>query len=294
MLSQSLLAALMKQLPTPAFVIGRSGRCLQAFGTLAANGFNPSPDIRSAFHAEKAQWLLTQISHALDSSAPIQIEFSLTQQDWRTGARENSWWQLDLQPLYFNVDGEEAVLCICHDVSRYHQQAQRWAFYGEMDLVSHLYSEKRMSKELAAQFSLYHRHHIPCSLMLFELDYFNQLAEHCGESTRDAVIEQVGKICLNDIRLEDRAFHYQSSSFVVLMPHTQADNAWVVIDRLRKDIHRQLLQLDLPQRCTSISGGLSQFLAQDKRAYDVLNRADQGLANAKALGRNRVCAQQVH
>ncbi|WP_417762399.1 GGDEF domain-containing protein [Shewanella sp.] len=296
MLTQPQLAQLASSLPIPAFVLTRSGRCVQAFGCDSHySGFYPAPSITAIFSPNKAPWLLTQIDHALASGKPHQVEFALSEHDWQQSRpRHSSWWQGHLSPLNFQVDGEAAVLWLSHDVTHYHQQALRWANYGEVDLVSHLYSQRRMNKELAAHFSLFHRHHIPCSLVMFELDYFNQLRQQCGETTEACVVSTVGNVCLSDLRQEDQAFRYQQNSFVILLPHTETEQAWALIDRLRKDIHQRLLSLDLPQACTSISGGLSQFADDDQRSQDLLNRASQGLAAAKALGCNRICVEQLH
>ncbi len=296
MLTQQQLSQLANALPVPAFVLTRSGRCVQMFGCdNHYQGFLPAPSITAVFTANKAPWLLAQIDHALHTAKPLSIEFALSHQDWQQSKpHHSSWWEGHIQPLGFTVNGEAAVLWLSHDVTHYHKQAQRWANYGEVDLVSHLYSQRRMSKELAAHFSLFHRHHIPCSLVLFELDYFHQLQQQCGETTEACVVSTVGNVCLSDLRQEDRAFRYQHNSFVILLPHTETDQAWALIDRLRKDIHQQLLSLDLPQACTSISGGMSQFAADDQRSQDLLNRASQGLAAAKALGCDRICVEQLH
>ncbi|KFZ37453.1 hypothetical protein HR45_10580 [Shewanella mangrovi] len=301
MLSQAQVSQLLSLLPVPTFLLNAQGACLQRFGPQAASdcvdAFLPQDTIAKVYRAEKAQWLISQLQAALAANAPLEVEFSISQHDRlqpHPDSSDKRWFSANLQALDFSVHGENLVLLMLHDISHYQQQVQKWAFYDEVDLLSHLYSQRRMSKELSAHFSLYHRHHAPCSLVLFELDCFDELQQQCGHNLSDNIIELVGKICVSAIRQEDRAFRYHHNGFVILMPHTDTEHAWGLIDRLRKALHLQLLEMDLPQACTSISGGLSQFHHNDQRYMEVLNRADTGLLHAKELGRNRICLEHLH
>jgi diguanylate cyclase (GGDEF)-like protein len=93
------------------------------------------------------------------------------------------------------------------------------------------------------------------------------------------------------VREEDLAARYGGDEFAVLMPHTNTQQAWSLADRLRRKIQHVLLQMDLPQICTSISGGISEFLPSDEKVETIIQRADRGLYMAKNLGRNRICCE---
>ncbi|QSX33015.1 GGDEF domain-containing protein [Shewanella avicenniae] len=301
MLSKAQLSQLLDKLPIPAYLLNARGKCLQRFGAQTTTAqpelIQPQMALAELLCPEKCQWLLAQLQQVLTSAQPLEVAFTVSQQELLSPhllAAPKRWFNAQLQPLEFPINSAQLVLMQLQDVTLYQQQLEKSSHIDGVDTLANLYSQRHMDKELSAYFSLYHRHHAQSSLVLFELDYFNELKRQCDAATCERIIELVGNISLSAIRQEDRAFRYQQNGFVILMPYTDAEHAWGLIDRLRQTLHLRLLDMDLPQACTFISGGLSQFHHSDQRYIDVLSRADSGLIHAKELGHNRICMEQLH
>lgn len=291
--------AILTALPDPVFILTRSGKYAHILGGTDTRYYhNGSALIGHYFSevlvAEKASWFMQQIALALQSGQMLVVEYQLAGSDvlgLEDGPDEPIWFEGRIQPLAFQIDGEDAVLWVASNITARHQLQQRLQHLSEVDELSHLYNRRKLRSQLNSQFSLFHRHQTPCSLLVFDLDFFKQLNDTCGHPTGDCVIEAVGRVCLQTVREEDLAARYGGDEFAVLMPHTNTQQAWSLADRLRRKIQHVLLQMDLPQICTSISGGISEFLPLDEKVEAIIQRADRGLYMAKNLGRNRICCE---
>jgi diguanylate cyclase (GGDEF)-like protein len=291
--------AILTALPDPVFILTRSGKYADILGGTDTRYYhNGSALIGHYFSevlvAEKASWFMQQIALALQSGQMLVVEYQLAGSDvlgLEDGPDEPIWFEGRIQPLAFQIDGEDAVLWVASNITARHQLQQRLQHLSEIDELSHLYNRRKLRSQLNSQFSLFHRHQTPCSLLVFDLDFFKQLNDTCGHPTGDCVIEAVGRVCLQTVREEDLAARYGGDEFAVLMPHTNTQQAWSLADRLRRKIQHVLLQMDLPQICTSISGGISEFLPLDEKVEAIIQRADRGLYMAKNLGRNRICCE---
>lgn len=291
--TQAILAAL----PDPAFILTRSGKYAHIFGGTDNRYYHDGSSLVGSFIAEvlipeKANWFMQQIATVLTSGNMLIVEYPLAGADvlgLEEGPKDPIWFEGRIHPLNFQFEGEDAVLWVASNITARHQLQQRLKYLSETDELSHLYNRRKLRSHLQRQFSLFHRHHTPCSLLVFDLDFFKQLNDACGHPIGDTVIEIVGRVCIQTIREDDLAARYGGDEFAVLMPQTTLHQAWCLADRLRRKIQHALLEMDLPQICTSISGGISEFLPMDDRADIIIQRADKGLYMAKNLGRNRIC-----
>src|SRR5690554_5432550 len=82
---------------------------------------------------------------------------------------------------------------------------------------------------------------------------------------------------------------YGGEEFVVVMPQTTAQQAFVVLDRIRAAIaNTDFSYKETPVELT-VSIGIAEFIAAaNETAEEVFSRADKALYDAKAQGRN-VC-----
>ncbi|MFQ6370810.1 diguanylate cyclase [Shewanella sp. YIC-542] len=293
------LQTILDTLPDPAFIITRSGQYTHIFGGTDKRYYNRGYNLigcnlNDVLAAEKAKWFAQLIATVLSTGQMTIVEYQLLKSDVKgleDGPEEPLWFEARIQPLSFPVNGEDAVLWVASNITVRHQLEQRLQHLSEIDELSHLYNRRKLRDQLTRQFNLFHRHHTPCSILVFDLDYFKQLNDSCGHLIGDKVIEAVGRVCLQTVRDEDVPARYGGDEFAILMPQTNRQQAWSVADRLRRKIQRVLLEMDLPQNCSSISGGISEFLPEDGKIEALLERADRGLYMAKNLGRNRICSK---
>jgi diguanylate cyclase (GGDEF)-like protein len=142
------------------------------------------------------------------------------------------------------------------------------------------------------------------ALLILDLDHFKQVNDLNGHDFGDIVLLQVAD-CIRDY---DEAARHGGEEFCILLPHTDANEALVIAERIRQQIEQQSLQNqhgkvvpvsasiglavypnDLPDALkTEIQSGQHSIELSGTICSTIFHQADQALYQAKQLGRNRV------
>ena len=115
------------------------------------------------------------------------------------------------------------------------------------------------------------------------MDYFKAVNDSGGHAAGDEVLKNVAQIISSSIREVDVCGRYGGDEFVLLLPHTPADNATVVAERTRGKLLKARESWVGAARDVSLSCGIassedSALLTPD----DLLEAADRALYEAKA------------
>ena len=127
-----------------------------------------------------------------------------------------------------------------------------------------------------------------CVLMI-DIDNFKRLNDTWRHVCGDQALVAVAEALLNNVRPEDLLARYGGEEFVVGLPNTDADDAFVVGERLRRAIEFLPLSFrhgeKLPHVTVSIGIGCMQPW---QTMTELISVADEALYRAKDAGRNRV------
>jgi two-component system cell cycle response regulator len=133
-----------------------------------------------------------------------------------------------------------------------------------------------------------------CAVMILDIDYFKKVNDTHGHAAGDEVLQTFAKRLARGVRGVDLACRLGGEEFVVLMPDTDLAAAEHVAGRLKESIAAtpfSIKTLEVPIHVTC-SIGVTVERAGDT-FESMLERADQGLYEAKESGRNRVVALQA-
>lgn len=128
------------------------------------------------------------------------------------------------------------------------------------------------------------RYKIPLSLAILDLDNFKLINDNYGHKAGDMVLKRVCRMVKKNIREQDVFARLGGEEFVILFPHTNLDEAYLVSERLRLKI-AELKFKGLSHRITASFGITS--LKEDDNPETILKRADEALYEAKRSGKNR-------
>ncbi|NET01957.1 MAG: diguanylate cyclase [Sphaerospermopsis sp. SIO1G1] len=132
------------------------------------------------------------------------------------------------------------------------------------------------------------RYNFAFSILLIDIDNFKKVNDTYGHSIGDEVIIFMTKIVQENLRLPDCFGRFGGEEFVILLPETDEDEAYIVAERIRTNIQNQYLQIADYKISITISIGISSYCLGDKNIDIILKRADHSLYQAKNQGRNRV------
>ena len=125
------------------------------------------------------------------------------------------------------------------------------------------------------------------AVVMLDIDHFKQVNDNYGHPIGDQVIRSLAWLLKQRLRKHDILCRYGGEEFLIGLPHTNADQAFNIIDRIRQDF----AQIHHPYHdtyfCTSVSGGIAAY--PDIQTGDALIKAaDDALYIAKRGGRNRI------
>jgi diguanylate cyclase (GGDEF)-like protein/putative nucleotidyltransferase with HDIG domain len=120
---------------------------------------------------------------------------------------------------------------------------------------------------------------------MVDLDNFKTYNDVYGHPAGDSLLSQIGSTVRGAIRDADQAFRYGGDEFVVILPQTARDDAYVVADRVREQIASEMGQRSITVTC---SIGLASYPVDGVIAEELVIAADTALYYAKWTGGNRI------
>lgn len=131
------------------------------------------------------------------------------------------------------------------------------------------------------------------AVLLMDIDHFKRVNDQCGHPTGDALLTALGQILRQHLRQQSVAGRYGGEEFMVVCPHTSAEEALQLARRLC-DAVRENLRITHAKESwpVTISVGISNFVSPHAGINDsgqsLIQQADQALYKAKNAGRDQV------
>jgi diguanylate cyclase (GGDEF)-like protein len=135
------------------------------------------------------------------------------------------------------------------------------------------------------------RENKPVSFAMLDIDHFKRVNDSHGHPMGDRVIKSLALFLKQRLRKTDYIGRYGGEEFAVVMPDTDIQSAFTVLDEIRRrfaEIHYPAQPADL--FCT-FSAGVVELQPNDD-ALTLASQADDALYRAKHAGRNQVHAQR--
>lgn len=131
------------------------------------------------------------------------------------------------------------------------------------------------------------------SILMCDIDNFEEFTAREGRMRGDALLRQVGQALLNNTRGIDLVSRFSNEEFVILLPKTGKAGGVAAAEKLREQILKESPAAGTPgpggERIT-VSFGVAEFPSDSKNIYELLNLADRALYAAKKEGSNRTVA----
>lgn len=131
------------------------------------------------------------------------------------------------------------------------------------------------------------RYKKPFSLLLFDIDNFDEINQRYGRSVGDGVLIEVAKRIEKKARSSDIVYRHGNDAFLVFLPHTEKLKAIEAAERIKDFVLAgQFCNMNEPVTFT-LSAGVVTVTCADT-ASRLLDRVSKSLFHAKILGKNRV------
>lgn len=151
-------------------------------------------------------------------------------------------------------------------------------------------NRRAMEGDLAKVAAIAHRTQQNYAITLLDLDYFKSFNDYYGHVQGDQALQAVVTSIKKTMRNGDSLYRYGGEELLMLMPGSDLHGASHAAERARQEVQALgLRHQQSPYGVLTISAGTASTMAADTEF--LITAADRALYQAKAKGRNKVCAE---
>jgi len=127
------------------------------------------------------------------------------------------------------------------------------------------------------------------SLVMMDIDNFKQINDNYGHDVGDLVIIKLASILSSHIREADITARFGGDEFVLLLPQTETEEAFLVAEKIREVVEKSVISVNEEDSIHfTVSMGVACF-RNGVDSYDgIIRQADEMLYASKKKGRNTV------
>ena len=162
---------------------------------------------------------------------------------------------------------------------------EEYEIKSKLDALTMVYNKDYFMELAFAQLEIANRYKQTLSLLFLDLDYFKKINDNYGHLVGDEVLKEVVKRINSCIRNSDILARFGGEEFILLLPCTGQEDAFLLAERIRIYICSKVIKTNKLEVSISTSIGLSSNL-NNNTLEDLIKKADHALYKAKKNGRN--------
>jgi diguanylate cyclase (GGDEF)-like protein len=160
------------------------------------------------------------------------------------------------------------------------------------DPLTGLYNRRRFHEELVQILAAARRYNVVGALCFIDLDQFKDVNDSLGHRAGDELLVEIAALLRRCVRDSDVVARLGGDEFAILLPHTVADEAMTLAQRVLDAIRTERFVASGHELAVSASVGVAMYSEHSADADTLLSFADLAMYDAKAAGRGRVHAYQ--
>ncbi len=203
---------------------------------------------------------------------------------------------LEIPKLCFAAAAFILLLCyLTYQTTRDIREAIAMDLASIVDPILDIYNRRYFDRRIEEETQRSRRYNQPLSIILFEVDQFEAIANKQGRLVGDVVLRKVSDYLVGAVRSSDIVARYDEHRIVVATTQTKPDMAIMLADRLRGEIEKlELLpageQSAVDTLYATVTAGVSCVEDRIKSGFDLTDVAEKAMQRAESEGQNRVYA----
>lgn len=163
------------------------------------------------------------------------------------------------------------------------KERNKYKNLSSIDFLTGIYNRTQFMKLGNYELDKSKRYGGKFSILLMDLDYFKKINDTYGHNFGDKILKMVSSTIRTTIRESDLLARWGGEEFICLLPNTNSTDAFVVAEKIRKQIENTNFPESLK---VTISIGICEKQNEDYTIEDVTEKADKALYESKKSGRN--------
>jgi diguanylate cyclase (GGDEF)-like protein/PAS domain S-box-containing protein len=133
------------------------------------------------------------------------------------------------------------------------------------------------------------RYEQPLAVVMFDIDHFKGVNDTYGHNTGDRILHRVAQAACTELRSVDVIGRYGGEEFVIVLPMTNAQQAYPLAERIREGVMAMKESTDKGDVRVTLSIGIAEKKqdTQSESMDNLIRKADKAMYAAKQAGRNR-------
>lgn len=157
------------------------------------------------------------------------------------------------------------------------------------DPLTNLFNRRALEETAIKVLGLSRRNGRPVALLLMDLDRFKTINDEHGHKTGDQVLVAFAQHLNDHSRVSDLICRFGGEEFLILLPDTSLSEAQGIAERIRNSWQKKTISTEKAAVQATVSIGIAELKQHnEENLFDLVDRADQALYQAKEQGRNRV------
>ncbi len=173
--------------------------------------------------------------------------------------------------------------------SHYYSISEQMRTLSITDALTGIFNRRYFDDRLFEELQRAVRYDSVFSLAILDIDDFKLFNDTEGHVSGDEMLKAITDISRESLRSIDILARFGGEEFAIIMPQTERDEAFLVAERVRKNI-TELMPLrwkSFPREKITVSIGIATFTGEVKDAKTLIKNADRALYRAKVKGKNR-------
>lgn len=196
-----------------------------------------------------------------------------------------------ITPIYNKNKELKYYLAVKHDIT------ERKALEGKLkeiairDCLTDAYNRSFLMERLNQIADNFKRVRKEFSIVILDIDHFKGVNDRYGHLAGDMVLVELVQIINKTIRSYDILGRYGGEEFILVLPDTNKDEAYIIINRILNKIRNHTTVYNNNNIKITFSAGIAGSSEIDIKEFNVealISLADSKLYNAKDFGRDEV------
>jgi diguanylate cyclase (GGDEF)-like protein/PAS domain S-box-containing protein len=137
------------------------------------------------------------------------------------------------------------------------------------DMLTGVNNRRNLYELAAHEFEISIRYHQPLSVLMFDLDLFKKVNDTFGHTVGDQILVQVTQVARAELRSADYIGRYGGEEFLILLPMTNARQAYALAERIRENVAKICVPTPIGDATVTLSTGIVEVNQQVRQAASI-------------------------
>ena len=198
------------------------------------------------------------------------------------------WLDMNMYLLKNNEEEVTHFVTVERDITKQKNYEHKLEKLSRTDPLTGLLNRRAFNEISQNEFSRFKRTNDNYSVLMLDIDNFKLINDTYGHATGDLAIKYAAQLCELNRRDYDVLSRFGGEEFCILLPQTTLDDAYLLADKLRKNIEKSGFTVNNSEKTVkmTVSIGVANSTELDNEYFQVIDRADQKMYKAKNSGKN--------